>query len=148
MTIKEKEEFYSLFDSFPNTALYHINDGCEDLNKLLEELAHTIGGELTTQEFSEIEQKKFRLKDRNFEYAVVSNCLDKVDLIDRFIASIYHSLENSAFTIILQEKGSMDISEMIDILDRNHFRAVNDINIFEKYHLVMGKKLHMWGAGQ
>ena len=36
MTIKEKEEFYSLFDSFPNTALYHINDGCEDLNKLLE----------------------------------------------------------------------------------------------------------------
>ena len=78
----------------------------------------------------------------------MSNCLDKVDSIDRFIASIYHSLENSAFTIILQEKGSMDISEMIDILDRNHFRAVNDINIFEKYHLVMGKKLHMWGAGQ
>jgi len=148
MTQKEKEEFFSLFEHFPNTALYHISDNCEDINSLLEELISNIEGELKTQNLNEIEQKNFRLKNRNYEYAIVSNCLNKTEYTDRFITSIYHSLENSAFIITLQEKGTMDVNEMIDILDRNHFRAVNDINIFEKYHLVMAKKLHMWGAGQ
>lgn len=150
MKTKEKEDFFSLFDHFPNTAIYHINDDCEDINLLLEELVHNIEGELTTQDFNEIELKKFRLRDRNFEYAIVSDCLNKEDseFTDRFITSIYHSLENSAFIILLQTKNTIEITQMIDTLDRNNFRAVNDINIFDKYHLVMAKKLHMWGAGQ
>lgn len=148
MNEKEIGEFNSLFDHFPNTAIYHLHNGCDDISQLLEKLTQRIEGELTTQKFNEIEQKRFRLKDRNFEYAVISDCLDKVEHIDRFITSIYHSLENSAFIIVLQPKGSMDIENMKEILDKNHFRAVNDINIFEKYHLVMAKKLHMWGAGQ
>lgn len=148
MTPKEREEFYSLFEHFPNTAFYHIHDNCDEVTVLLKKLIEEIGGELTVQSFQDIDQKRFRLKDRNFEYAIVSDCLDKLDDKNRFISNIYHSLENSAFIIILQTKGSMDIETTKELLDKNNFRAVNDINIFEKYHLVMAKKLHMWGAGQ
>ncbi len=148
MNEKQKREFFSLFEHSPNTAIYHINNNCDNIEQLLEELIKSIDGKLSSQNFSEIEQKKFRLKDRDFEYAVISDCLDKVEHIDKFTTSIYHSLENSAFIIILQTKGSMDTETIKAILDKNHFRAVNDIDIFEKYYLVMAKKLHMWGAGQ
>jgi hypothetical protein len=147
MNEKEAGEFISLFDPFPNTAIYHIDNGCKDIVQLVADVREKLEGDLTFQSLNEIEQKKFRLKDRNFEYAIASDCLDKVEHQDRFISALYHSLENSAFIIIIQFKGTIDIETMKDILDRNNFRAVNDIDIFEDYHLVMAKKLHMWGNG-
>lgn len=145
---KELELFGSLFDNSPNLAILHINNNCKHLDTFLQTVVDNSFGELTTKEFNQIQPNTFRLKDRNFEYAILSDCLHLLENKNRFINSIYHSLENSAFIIILQKKENMNIQEMIELLDINNFRAVNDINIFDKYHLVMGKKLHMWGNGQ
>ena len=145
---KELELFKSLFDNSPNLAILHINNNCNEINIELQNIVDNSFGELTTKEFHQIQPNTFRLKDRNFEYAIISDCLHLVENKDRFITGVYHSLENSAFIIILQNKGNMTPHQMIELLDKNNFRAVNDINVFDKYHLVMAKKLHMWGARQ
>lgn len=145
---KELALFRTLFDSSPNLAILHINNNCNNISDELQTIVDNSFGELTTKEFPQIQPNNFRLKDRNFEYAIVSNSLHLVDQKDRFIDGIYHSLENSAFIIIIEEKKNSTIQELIDLLEKNNFRAVNDIDIFQKYHLVMGKKLHMWGNGQ
>ena len=145
---KEFELFRSLFDNSPNIAILNVNKGCEEISQELSSIVKDCNGEFTLKQFDEIDPERFRLKDRNFEYAVISNCLNDINDKDRFISGVYHSLENSAFIILIEPKGNSDISSMIELLDKNNFRAANDINIFEKYNLVMAKKLHMWGAGQ
>lgn len=144
----ELELFKTLFDNSPNLAILHINNDCNEITEELQDIVDNSFGELTVKEFHQIQPNNFRLKDRNFEYAIISNCLHLIENQNRFITGVYHSLENSAFIIILQKKDTMDIDSIKELLDQNNFRAVNDINIFQKYHLVMAKKLHMWGAGQ
>ncbi len=145
---KEFELFRSLFDNSPNLAILHINNNCGEITQELQNIVDNSLGTLTTKEFHQIQPNNFRLKDRNFEYAIISDCLHKIQNKDKFISEIYHSLENSAFIIILQNKENMYIQDILELLDINNFRAVNDIDIFSKYNLVMAKKLHMWGAGQ
>ena len=148
MLQKEIEEFHQLFDKTPQSALYHIHNSATNIDQVLTDFAEQIDGILTSQDINDIDLRRFRLKDRNFEYAIVTNCLGNIEHKDRFITNIYHSLENSAFIIILEKKGSILSSEIIELLDKNNFRAVNEIPIFSEYTLVMAKKLHMWGAGQ
>jgi len=145
---KEFELFRSLFDNSPNLAILHINNNCDEITKELQSIVDDSFGELTTKEFHQIQPNNFRLKDRNFEYAIISDCLQLIENKDRFISGVYHRLENPAFVIILQDKENIDRETIKELLDKNNFRAVNDIDIFAKYHLVMAKKLHMWGAGQ
>jgi len=145
---KEFELFRSLFEDSPNIAILNINNNCDDIANELRDITNDSSGEFVLKQFSDIDLNRFKLKNRNFEYAIISNCLNDIQNQDRFITGVYHSLENSAFIILIEPKQSSDISAMIDLLDRNNFRAVNDINIFDKYNLVMAKKLHMWGAGQ
>ena len=145
---KELELFKTLFDNSPNLAILNINNNCNEISQTLQAIVDNSFGELTLKEFHQIQPNNFRLQDRNFEYAIISDCLHLIENKNRFITNIYHSLENSAFIIVLQKKDTMDINTLKELLDQNNFRAVNDINIFEKYHLIMAKKLHMWGAGQ
>lgn len=145
---KELELFRTLFDNSPNLAILHINNNCNNINSELQSIVDNSAGVLTTKELHQINPTSFRLKDRNFEYAIISDCLQLIENKNRFIDGVYHSLENSAFIIILQKKETMDIETIKELLDKNNFRAINDINIFAQYHLVMAKKLHMWGAGQ
>jgi hypothetical protein len=145
---KEFKQFEQLFDSSPNIAIVNIDNGLDDIRLFLQKFVGKNKGEFTFQSIDEINSKRFRLKDRNFEYAVLSNCLNMIERKEQFINKIYHSLENSAFIILLEKKESSNITSMIELLDSCNFRAINSIDIFSSYHLVMAKKLHMWGAGQ
>ena len=144
---KSQEFFRSLFDDFPNISILNINNGCSDIQKLLEQIVNDLNGKLTVKNFEDIDEKRFRLTAREYEYAVVCDCVEKLQNVDKFIQEIYHSLENSANIIVISKKENSDIYALTDILDRNDFRAVNQIDIFDKFHLVTGKKMHMWGNG-
>ncbi|MEA3512315.1 MAG: hypothetical protein U9R37_01800 [Campylobacterota bacterium] len=141
-------QFRELFDKFPHLAILHIDNGCSDIKSELLSIIEDLDGEFIYKDISDINPLKFRPKNREFEYALISDCLHLIDDKQKFITSVYHSLENSAFIILLSRKGNMEVGEMIELLDECNFRAVNDIDIFEEYDLVMAKKLHMWGAGQ
>ena len=144
---KEFESFNCLFQKDPNIAIFNINNDCDEIKQELKNIVNTIGGSFKNKEFDDIELNRFRLTAREFEYAVICDCLDKVEDVDRFIKEIYKSLENSAQIIVLSKKDKQDIKIIENILDKNDFRAVNSIDIFEKYNLVMAKKMHMWGNG-
>ena len=144
---KEMEFFSTLFEKHPNIAILNINNNCDDIKLQLENLVNEIGGTLKNKEFSEIDQNKFRLTAREFEYGVICDILHNIENKDKFIKEIYHSLENSAHIIVICKKENMDPYTISEILDRNDFRAVNHIDIFDHYHLVMAKKMHMWGNG-
>lgn len=144
---KEFELFNSLFEKNPNIAVLNINHKSDYIKGLLEKIVASTGGKFVNKEFSELELSKFRLTPREFEYAVICDCIDKIEDIDRFIKEVYHSLENSAQIILLTKKGKIDPYKLIDLLDRNDFRAMNKIDIFDDFDLVMAKKMHMWGNG-
>ena len=92
--------------------------------------------------------KPFKGKNREYEYVILNDIIDKHTHLDRIIKLAYSSLENSAFIIIVQMKETMSEESIVELLDKHEFRAVAPIAIFEDRHVAMGKKLHMWGNGQ
>jgi len=147
ITSKEMELFKTLFQRTPNSAILHINNGCDDIQELLNNFVVELNGKLTYKIFNEINLERFRLTARDFEYVVVCNCVSMVDDLDKFIKEIYHSLENSANIILIESKKNNNLLTMLEVLDRNDFRATNSIDIFDSYNLTMAKKMHMWGNG-
>ena len=147
ITSKEIESFKTLFQKTPNSALLHIDNGCTEIQNILLDFTNEIDAKLTYKDFNTINLERFRLTARDFEYVIVCDCLELISDIDKFIKEIYHSLENSANIILISNKTKNNTLFMIDILDRNDFRATNSIDIFENYNLVMAKKMHMWGNG-
>lgn len=147
ITPKEIELFKTLFQKTPNSALLHINNGCTKIQDILHDFTNEIDAKLTYKDFNTINLERFRLTARDFEYVIVCDCLESIGDVDKFIKEIYHSLENSANIILISDKTKNNTLFMIDILDRNDFRATNSIDIFENYNLVMAKKMHMWGNG-
>jgi hypothetical protein len=42
----------------------------------------------------------------------------------------------------------MPIAEVEELLDQVEFRAINTMSdLIEEYEVIVGKKMHMWGAG-
>jgi hypothetical protein len=144
---KEIELFLSLFQKTPSTTILHISDSCLEINDVIENFLNEIDGKLMYKDFNQINLERFRLTAKDFGYAIISECLDSIEYIDKFIQEVYHSLENSANLILISNKNKNNLFLMIDILDRNDFRATNSIDIFEDYNLVIAKKMHMWGNG-
>ncbi|MEA3316002.1 MAG: hypothetical protein U9Q30_09120, partial [Campylobacterota bacterium] len=142
--MREIELFKSLFQKDPNISILNIDNGCEDIKKILEDIVDEVGGNLAYKKLEDINENRFRLVAREYEYVVLTDILTSIDDIDKFIQTCYHSLENSAQIILIAKKDNQDIYSLLDILDRNDFRASNDIDIFDKYNLVMAKKMHMW----
>ncbi len=144
---KEIELFKSLFQKTPNSALLLINDGCSDIQNIICDFTNETDAKLTYKDFNTINLERFRLTARDFEYVIVCDCFESIIDIDKFIKELYHSLENSANIILISNKNKNNTLFMIDILDRNDFRATNSIDIFENYNIVVAKKMHMWGNG-
>ena len=92
--------------------------------------------------------KPFKGKNREYEYLILNAIVSRHTFVDRVVKLAYSSLENSAYIIVIESKEDTTQEALIALLDRHEFRAVNAIDIFEDRHVVMGKKLHMWGNGQ
>ena len=147
MKYKELLNFNSLFEDSPSLALLHIQN---DFKKIEDALAFTAlrnSGTLKSVDFNEIDCDKFRLRTRDYEYAVLTNTLKNCSNKQKFMQTVYHSLENSSEIILIEQKEHSKLSEIISLLDEANYRAINNIDIFENHYLVMGKKLHMWGGG-
>ncbi|MCK5110753.1 MAG: hypothetical protein KAQ94_04455 [Arcobacteraceae bacterium] len=139
--------FKSIFDSSPNLAILHINNDCNTIKKITKQIAQDSCGTFKNIELSTIDEKNFRIGARDFEYVIISNCLEYIQNKKQFLTRIYHSLENSAQILILDKKDNMNIDNIKQLLDDTHYLAANEVDIFEDYDLIVAKKMHMWGAG-
>lgn len=144
---KELSLFKDLFQPFENIAILHINNGLDFLSSVIETVASTLHGQVKTIEFENQDSAKLQGHAREFEYIVLSDILSHCENSDTIMQIMYKALENSANIIILEKKSHDNMDEIKTLLDKTNFVAINDIDLFEEYHLITAKKLHMWGSG-
>ncbi len=144
---KELNLFKGLFQPFQNIAILHINNGIEFLNPVIEEVANSLEGNINYIKFVDENSAKLRATAREFEYIILSDILFHCPNRDKVIKVMYKALENSANIVILEKKSNDNLEEIKTLLDKTSFVAINNIDLFEDYHLITAKKLHMWGSG-
>lgn len=141
------EFFLSLFDKTPELRVLVFYRGNKYFLDVLEDGLSSINPRIKSLELTdEFTQKTLKLTPRAYEYVVLVDVLDGTN--SDYLKELYHSLENSAHIVVLSSKSKLiDAYYIKELLDSNDFRAANEIDIFDDYYLVTGKKLHMWGAG-
>jgi len=160
---KATSEFLELIHLTPATRVLEISSHADDLSKALALHLQTVDGEFHLQlypgshdipqmpnvKYSEIKDfnSPFKVLAREYSAIVLRDVLDKHKSPDKIIKATYRSLLNATELIIVQKKDSISIDKMKEFLDNNEFRAANEIDIFKDYFVVVGKKMHMWGAG-
>jgi len=160
---KATSEFLELVHLTPATRVLEISSHADELSVALAEHLQTVEGEFHLQLYpgshniptldnvksGEVKDfnSPFRAIAREYSAIILRDVLDAHKFPDRIVKATYKSLLNATELIIVQKKGSMSIDEMKEFLDANEFRAANEIDIFEDYHVVVGKKMHMWGNG-
>ena len=145
---KSLELFSSLFENFPNLAVLHVNNKVDFLNQTIEKVVKNSGGKLDYKEFEDELSLRLRPKATDSEYTTSGDILDSCENKSQLLNMYYKALENSANIIVLAKKSNNSVDEIKDLLDKAYFQAVNDIDIFDEYIIVTGKKMHMWGNGQ
>jgi len=139
--------FSSLFDEFPNLAVLHINNGVDFLNPIIENVVAKTEGKLDYKEFTDEKSLRLRPTARDYEYIILGDILDSCENKLQLLNMYYRALENSANIIVLAKKSNNSTEEIKGLLDKTYFQAINDIDIFEEYIIITGKKMHMWGNG-
>ena len=89
----------------------------------------------------------FRALPRDNDMVILKDILHQHKNPRLLFKIAYTTLANAANVIIMQEKGTMDIEETKELLEKFEFRAPNEIDILDEFDLVMAKKMHMWGNG-
>ncbi|MCP4971482.1 MAG: hypothetical protein GY932_12935 [Arcobacter sp.] len=144
---KELTLFKDLFQPFPNISILHVNNKLDFLRPVIEEVTNSLEGKINYIEFIDEKSARLRASARDFEYIVLSNILFFCPNKDKVLKMYYKALENSANIIILEKKSNDNLEEIKSLLDKTSFVAINNIDLFEDYHLITAKKLHMWGSG-
>ena len=85
---------------------------------------------------------------RDYAAVIVQDVLHLHQSPLKFLELIYRTMLNATEIIIVQKNGSMNISEVEELLDKSEFRATNTImDLIDGCEVIVGKKMHMWGAG-
>jgi len=160
---KQTLEFLELIHLTPATRVLEVSSHADEISLSLAKHLETVDGEFHLQlypgihnipdlknvKYGEVKDfnSPFRAIAREYSAIVLRDVLDIHKFPDRIIKACYKSLLNATELIIVQKKETMDIEKMKEFLDNNEFRAANEIDIFEDSYVVVGKKMHMWGAG-
>lgn len=144
---KSLEQFSSLFDNFPNLSVLHVNNKINFLNPIIEEIVNNSEGNLDYKDFTDEKSLRLGGKARDYEYIILGDIFDYCENKMQLLKMYYRALENSANIIILAKKSHDSTEEIKSLLDKSHFLAINDIDIFDDYIIITAKKYHMWGNG-
>lgn len=139
--------FKEFFQPFENIAILHINNHLDFLNEVIENVAHEYNGSVKTIEFNEEKDAKLNGVAREYEYIILSDILSHCPNAKHIIALMYKALENSANIIIVEKKSHHNEEAIKTMLDNATFVAINNTDLFEEYHVITARKLHMWGSG-
>jgi len=147
MTKQSIEFFQALIKKSPELRVLIVQNHLPDFTIVLQEFLKDINPRIKELIYNnELAQSGFRLRPRAFEYAVLCDVIDHSNAY--LLEEIYHTLENSANIILISSKqNSIDAFTLKNLLDSYDFLAINEIDIFDNFYLVCGKKMHKWGSG-
>ncbi len=160
------KQFLELFNPLPGNHYTQVTTNVDETTTALYELLHAKEGAFRLVMFQADEptdiqeqfprakveyinnfKNPFRALPRDNDMVLFKDVFYKHESQDKLLKTTYTTLANTAHIIIMEKKGVMDISAMLDMLGEYEFRSPNHIDIFPEYDLVMAKKMHMWGNG-
>ena len=151
-----------LINPLPGYTILHVTSKVDETTSILLEMLGDVGGKLNLAIYGDetIEpvdnmrvqnianyDDMFRALPRDNDIVIFHDVFLKHSQQERMLKNAYMTLANAAYIIIIEKEGSMDIQEVKVSLEKNEFRAANEIDIIEGYDLIMAKKMHMWGNG-
>lgn len=158
MNLRIKELFHPL----PGNRYLEVTTKIDDISELLSDMLQKVGGYLSIALYAnevklqDIEAKIQHLSDTKTLFRAMPREYDIILLKDIFadfedkegmLSLVYRCLANAGYIIIMEKKGSLDIRNVLELLEDFEYRAANEIDIVDGYDLIMAKKMHMWGNG-
>lgn len=159
------KQFLELFNPLPGNHYLQVCTSVDETTEELYKMMEHVDGELSLAIYNEEEsdlqvrfphakiqyisnfKQPFRALPRNNDIVIFKDIFHLHENQKGILKIAYTTLANSAYIIIMQKKGTMDIEAMKAMLEEFEFRAPNEIDVLPEYDLVMAKKMHMWGNG-
>ncbi|MDX9813768.1 MAG: methyltransferase domain-containing protein [Sulfurimonas sp.] len=120
---------------------------CKQMSRLKDELESMLDEVEAELIVSLDEQQLLRLKPREYDVVLLQDVFLTLDDKQRALKTIYTSLANAGYIVLLEKKGALVLEDTYELLQHHEFRSPNNIDIVGGYDLIIGKKMHMWGAG-
>ncbi len=141
---KELDDFSHLFDFTPNIEILNLNIGDNDITEALITFVKAFNGSITTHTISTTNELSRKIKKSNYDYGIICNLILNSSEQNKLLEIISMGIRDSGYIIILEKKDK-ELDNIYALLEEFDYGAISSIDIFDKYNLIMGKKLHMWG---
>ena len=161
--MRDFSQFLQIITPAPKIKLLEVTSHADDLSEALAKYLVGVEGDLhlalypgehTLPEYDFVKshapkdyKSPFRALPREYAAVVMTDILHLHEFSERILKIAYTSLLNASEIIIVQQKSTMGVEEIEILLEKLDFRAGNSIDIFDEYHVVVAKKMHMWGNG-
>lgn len=163
--MNDLKQLREMFRPLPGNHYMLVCTGVDEVAFLFQDMMREVGGKLNivlytqdeTDDASKLQDasvervtdlsKLFRAMPRDHDTVLFKDVFSVHKDQKAMLRLAYLTLANTANIMIMEKKGSMDVSIVKEMLDEHEFRAPNDIDIVEGYDLVSAKKMHMWGNG-
>ena len=141
---KELDDFLSLFEEIPSISILDINTNLSTISNKMQNFVNNSNGTLLTLNHLKTTELKARIKRSNYDYVIVSNSFLDQENQNIFMKLLSMGLRDYGHIIIIEPKDK-SIDTIYSLLEEFDYGATSCIDIFDGYHLIMARKLHMWG---
>ena len=157
------KQFLELFNPNPGNRYIQVVDKFDETTVAIENILNRVDGELhlvcygepksqynnfkTSIQYIENLKTPFRALPREHDIVILKNILHIHNNPELLLRISYTTLANNANLIIMQDKNTMQVEELKELLEKFEFRSANYIDVLSEFDLVVAKKMHMWGNG-
>jgi len=164
---KAIEQLISIIPNHPATRLLHISDSGEELSLELKKLAKIKDYEyllnISNENFYEkvkdvysdgsscivhkmkFEQRRYVNMAKQFDFLFVTATVPR-EIINEFLKKSHTHIKNAGNIIIFLPKNNLELKDIWwQSLEDNLFVAINNIDMFSNYEIIIAKKMHGWG---
>jgi hypothetical protein len=148
--MQDLKQFLELFNPLPGNRYLHVTTAKNHISEVLNSMLKDLDGEFNLALYNNENldfTKPFNAIAREHDMVILQDVFQAHQNKSMILKIAYRTLANSAYIIILEKKGLMDIGITKEMLEEHEFRAPNAIDVLEGYDLIMAKKMHMWGNG-
>jgi hypothetical protein len=164
---KSIEQIISIIPNHPATRILHISDGGEELSLELKEFAKRRDFEYLLNITNDIfyhkvkdrysdgancivhkmrfEQRRYVNMAKQFDFLFVTAKIPN-DFREEFLKRVHSHIKNAGNIILFLPKEDLEIKEQyLKSLEDTLFVAINSIDMFKNYEIIVAKKMHGWG---
>ena len=92
------------------------------------------------------EQRRYAIMARLYDFLFVTTTVPE-EKREMFIKNVFSDIKNAGNIILFLPKNDPKTTEVWwQLLDENLFVAINTIDMFENYEILIAKKMHGWGG--